>query len=147
MVAAGSTVAIAPQVLAEFIHIVTDPRRFAYRVEMTTAAVYAEQWRTQKQSSTVLSDEAATRQFAAWIQFAVGTAADCWTLHGAAHTGQAGIHSVPTTTRGDFSVVGYYDSQFGDCVADDGNIVLYSAARRSQAGRPERRLTGQTFSR
>jgi hypothetical protein len=39
---AGDLLAIAPQVLAEFIHIVTDPRRFAQPLEMTAVRRLAE---------------------------------------------------------------------------------------------------------
>jgi predicted nucleic acid-binding protein len=37
LLAAGDSVAIAPQVLAEFIHIVTDPRRFTQPLDITAA--------------------------------------------------------------------------------------------------------------
>ena len=37
LLSAGDLIAIAPQVLAEFIHIVTDPRRFTQPLEMDTA--------------------------------------------------------------------------------------------------------------
>ena len=37
LLSAGDLIAIAPQVLAEFIHIVTDPRRFAQPLDMTAA--------------------------------------------------------------------------------------------------------------
>jgi predicted nucleic acid-binding protein len=43
LVSAGDLIAVAPQVLAEFIHIVTDPRRFAHPLDMTTAHQLAEQ--------------------------------------------------------------------------------------------------------
>ena len=43
LLSAGDLIAIAPQVLAEFIHIVTDPRRFAQPLDMTAARQLAEQ--------------------------------------------------------------------------------------------------------
>jgi len=41
---AGDTFALAPQVLAEFIHIVTDPRRFSAPLELEQAIERAEIW-------------------------------------------------------------------------------------------------------
>jgi predicted nucleic acid-binding protein len=43
LIGAGDLIAIAPQVLAEFIHIVTDLRRFAQPLDMTAAHRLAEQ--------------------------------------------------------------------------------------------------------
>ena len=42
LLSAGDLIAIAPQVLAEFIHIVTDPRRFAQPLDMSAARQLAE---------------------------------------------------------------------------------------------------------
>ncbi len=44
----GDTIAIAPQVLAEFIHIVTDPRRFTLPLDTAAALQVAEQWWTAR---------------------------------------------------------------------------------------------------
>lgn len=41
---AGGRFALTPQVLAEFIHIVTDPRRFERPLAMDTALIRAEKW-------------------------------------------------------------------------------------------------------
>jgi predicted nucleic acid-binding protein len=46
LLSARDVVAIAPQVLAEFIHIVTDPRRFTQPLDMNSARGLAEQWWT-----------------------------------------------------------------------------------------------------
>ena len=46
LLGAGDLIAIAPQVLAEFIHIVTDPRRFTHPLDMAAARQLAEQWWT-----------------------------------------------------------------------------------------------------
>src|SRR5260370_35107066 len=73
LLASGDLIAIAPQVLAEFIHIVTDPRRFANPLDMTAAHRLAEQWRTAREVVRVFPDAAATRQFLAWFpQFSLG---------------------------------------------------------------------------
>src|SRR4030095_1943610 len=49
LLAAGDLIAIAPQVLVEFIHIVTDPRRFIQPLDMTMARQLAEQWWTARE--------------------------------------------------------------------------------------------------
>jgi predicted nucleic acid-binding protein len=66
LLSAGDLIALAPQVLAEFIHIVTDPRRFAQPLDMTAARQLAEQWWTAREVVRVFPDDAATRQFLAW---------------------------------------------------------------------------------
>src|SRR5438105_5520282 len=73
LLATGDLIAIAPQVLAEFIHIVTDPRRFAHPLDMAAARRLAEQWWTARQVVHVFPDDAATGQFLGWIQqFSLG---------------------------------------------------------------------------
>ncbi len=67
LVAAGDRIAIAPQVLAEFIHVVTDPRRFAQPLRMDEARHIAQQWRTARDVDRVFPNEAATQQFLAWL--------------------------------------------------------------------------------
>ena len=68
LLSAGDLIAIAPQVLAEFIHVVTDPRRFAQPLDMTAARQLAEQWWTAREVVRVFPDDAATRQFLTWLQ-------------------------------------------------------------------------------
>src|SRR5438552_2328621 len=73
LLGAGDQIAIAPQVLAEFIHIVTDPRRFSQPLDMTTARQIAEQWWTATDVVQVFPDAGATGQFLAWLQqFSLG---------------------------------------------------------------------------
>jgi predicted nucleic acid-binding protein len=68
LLAAVDLIAIAPQVLAEFIHIVTDPRRFAHPLDVPAARRLAEQWWTAHEVVRVFPDDPATRQFLAWPQ-------------------------------------------------------------------------------
>lgn len=73
LLAAGDMLAIAPHVLAEFMHIVTDSRRFTQPLAMPTACQLAAQWWTAKDVVQVVSDDAATRRFLAWLQqFSLG---------------------------------------------------------------------------
>jgi predicted nucleic acid-binding protein len=68
LLSVGDLIAIAPQVLAEFIHVVTDPRRFAQPLEMIAARQLSEQWWTAREVVRVFPDDDATQQFLAWLQ-------------------------------------------------------------------------------
>ena len=108
LLSAGDLIAMAPQVLAEFIHIVTDPRRFAQPLDMTAAQQVAEQWWTAREVVRVFPDDAATRQFLAWLQqFSLGRKRLLDTLLAATYR-QAGIPSLLTTNPADFTVLGAF---------------------------------------
>ncbi len=68
LLVAGDRFALAPQVLAEFIHIVTDPRRFVQPLDMASARDLAEQWWTARDVDPVFPGEAAVRQFLDWLR-------------------------------------------------------------------------------
>ena len=104
LLAAGDLIAIAPQVLAEFIHIVTDPRRFAQPLDIRAAHRLAEQWWTAREVMGVFPDDAATRQFLAWLQqFFLGRKRLLDTLLAATYK-EAGIQSILTTNPADFAI-------------------------------------------
>src|SRR5258708_37525701 len=108
LIAAGDNIAMAPQVLAEFIHIVTDPRRFAQPLDITAAHRLAEQWWTAREVVRVFPDDAATRQFLAWLQqFLLGRKRLLDTLLAATYA-QAGILSLLTTNPADFAILGVF---------------------------------------
>jgi predicted nucleic acid-binding protein len=108
LLSAGDLIAIALQVLAEFIHIVTDPRRFTQPLEMTAARQLAEQWWTAREVLRVFPDDSAARHFLTWLQqFALGRKRLLDTLLAATYW-QAGIESVLTTNPSDFGVFGAF---------------------------------------
>lgn len=108
LLSAGDRIAIAPQVLAEFIHIVTDPRRFTHPLDMATARALAEQWWTSTNVVQIFPDAAATSQFLTWLQqFSLGRKRLLDTLLAATYR-QAGIHSLLTTNAADFAVLGTF---------------------------------------
>ena len=108
LLVAGDLIAIAPQVLAEFIHIVTDPRRFAQPLDITAAQRLAEQWWTARDVMRVFPDDPATQQFLAWLQqFSLGRKRLLDTLLAATYK-QAGIRSLLTTNAADFTVFGVF---------------------------------------
>jgi len=106
VVATGDQVAIAPQVLTEFIHIVTDSRRFAQPLDMKAAQSRAEQSWTARDVVRVFPDDQATRLFLAWVaQFSLGRKRLLDTLLAATYR-QAGVNSLLTTDPADFGVFG-----------------------------------------
>src|SRR5262245_53501694 len=106
LVAAGDQIAIAAQVMAEFLHIVTDPRGSVQPRDMPTALRVAEQWWTAREVTHAFPDDAATRQFLAWLQqFALGRQRLLDALLAATYH-QFGIRSILTTNPGDFGVFG-----------------------------------------
>jgi predicted nucleic acid-binding protein len=108
LLAAGDLIAIAPQVLAEFIHVVTDPRRFGRPLDITAAHRLAEQWWTAREVVHAFPDGAATRQFLAWLrQFSLGRKRLLDTLLAATYK-QAGTLSLLTTNPADFTVFGVF---------------------------------------
>ena len=68
LVASGDRMSIAPQVLAEFIHVVTDPRRFAKPLTVAMATELAEQWWTAREVDQLFADADAMALFLAWFK-------------------------------------------------------------------------------
>lgn len=100
--------ALAPQVLAEFIHVVTDPRRFVDPLEIADARRLAEQWWTARDVDRVFPNDGATRQFLTWLtQFRLGRKRLLDTLLAATYH-EAAVHSVLTTNPADFQVFGVF---------------------------------------
>jgi predicted nucleic acid-binding protein len=116
VLSAGDVIAIAPQVLAEFIHVVTDPRRFTQPLDMNAARHVAEQWWTASDVVQAFPDAVAVRQFLTWLQqFSLGRKRLLDTLLAATYR-QAGIQSLLTTNQSDFLVFGVFT-----CVAPRGS--------------------------
>lgn len=109
LVAAGDRIAITPQVLAEFLLVVTDPRRFTQPLEMSRALRIAELWWTASEVERVFPNDTATRQFLAWLsKHSFGRKRLLDTLH-AATFHEAGIRSILTTNASDFAVFGAFE--------------------------------------
>ena len=99
---------LAPQVLAEFIHVATDPKRFTNPLPIDEARDLAKKWWTAAEVKQVFPDAAALTKFFDWHQgFQLGRkrlldtllAATCW---------RANALSVLTTNPDDFSVFGVF---------------------------------------
>lgn len=103
LLAGGDRLALAPQVLAEFIHVVTDPRRFGQPLDMAEARHLAQQWWTAREVDRVFPNEAATRQFFQWLdELRLGRKRLLDTFLAATYH-HSGIQSLLTTNPDDFS--------------------------------------------
>lgn len=108
LISASDIIAIAPQVLAEFIHVASDPRRFLRPLDVHTARRISEQWWTASDVVHVFPDPDAVQQFFAWLQqFALGRKRLLDTLLAATYR-QAGIQSLLTTNAADFALFGVF---------------------------------------
>ena len=62
------TLAVAPQIITEFIHVVTDPRRFEQPLTMDEALDHAEFWWEAKEVKTVFPSTDTTRLALHWLR-------------------------------------------------------------------------------
>jgi predicted nucleic acid-binding protein len=91
--------------IAEFIHVVTDLRRFSQPQDSASARQLAEQWWTARDVVQVFPNDAATRQFLAWHgQHSLGRKRLLDTLLAATYL-HAGITSLLTTNPSDFQIL------------------------------------------
>ncbi len=106
LLAAGDRLALAPQVLAEFVHVVTDPKRFTRPLEMSDALRLAQQWWTAREVDQVFPNDAAMRQFLDWMQrHRLGRKRLLDTLLAATYR-SAGADSLLTLNSADFAIFG-----------------------------------------
>jgi len=105
---AGDDLGLAPQVLAEFVHVVTDPRRCSSPLTLPTALERAGLIWNAAQVRQVFPDAAAAAQFLAWMrQHLLGRKRLLDTLLAATYW-SAGIRSVVTLNPADFDVFGCF---------------------------------------
>ena len=98
--------AITPLVLTEFMHIVTDQRRFPLPLTMDEAWDIAQEWWTAKDVMRVTTDEMAMAKFFTWHrEHRLGRKRLQDTLLAATYR-SAGIHSILTLNAVDFAVLG-----------------------------------------
>jgi predicted nucleic acid-binding protein len=103
---AHDTFAVAPQILAEFVHVVTDPRRFASPLTMEQAVKRAEIWWNASEVVHVLPTAESTLLLLGWLEdHRLGRKRLLDTM--LASTLQAGgVTSILTLNRDDFAVFG-----------------------------------------
>lgn len=103
---AEDTFSLAPQILAEFIHVVTDPRRFSSPLTLEQAVERAEIWWNAAEVVHVFPTAESTLLFLGWLEeHKLGRKRLLDTM--LASTLQAnGVTSLLTLNRDDFSVFG-----------------------------------------
>ena len=100
----GQLLAICPIVLDEFIHVVTDPRRFEWPLPMNEAIRLAEGWCHSRETVLLYPGEASMRlQFAWMAEHRLGRKR-LHDTHIAAIYHLAGVKRILTSNARDFSV-------------------------------------------
>jgi len=100
--------ALAPQVLTEFAHVVTDPKRFEKPLAMGAALDFCDQWWGAEEVRAVSPDDEAGRLFTAWMrQHRLGRKRILDTFLAATYF-VAGVKTVVTTDWRDFSTFGVF---------------------------------------
>jgi predicted nucleic acid-binding protein len=106
---AGDTLALAPQVLAEFVHVVTDPRRFERPLSFPRACDRAELWWHAEEVVAVYPRKHTLSLFFNWLrEHALGRKRLLDTLLAATYLDND-VNSILTTNARDFRVFGSFD--------------------------------------
>lgn len=96
--------ALVPQVLTEYIHVITDPRRFERPLQMNAALAVAEHWWQARECRQVQVDSDAVSSFLAWMSFhRLGRKRILDTMLAASYRA-AGVSKLATTDWRDFEL-------------------------------------------
>lgn len=100
----GRTFALSLGILAEFVHVATDPRRFAQPLAMPDAIRVAEFWATASEVHLLRQDAAVSQQWLAWLtEYQLGRKRLLDTLI-AATWHCSGINEIYTLNPADFTI-------------------------------------------
>lgn len=109
IVGGHGSMALAAQVLAEFCHVITDPRRFEHPLEMSEALELAQQWWDSQECHPVVADAEVGVLFLAWMhEFRLGRKRLLDTLLAASYH-RAGVERLATTDWRDFNRYGVFE--------------------------------------
>jgi predicted nucleic acid-binding protein len=98
--------ALAPQVLAEFVHVVTDSARFNRPLDTSAAVARAAAWWTGAEVRQVYPNEAAIRLFLDWMrQHRLGRKRILDTMLAATYFAN-GVTEIVTTNARDYAIFG-----------------------------------------
>lgn len=101
--------ALAPQVLSEFVHVVTDPRRFERPLSMAQALAKASFWWSATEVERILPDDQAVSRFLAWMQeHGLGCRRLLDTLLAATYY-ESGVTRIVTSNARDYRVFGVFE--------------------------------------
>lgn len=101
--------ALVPQVLMEFLHVVTDPRRFQKPLPMEEAVARAEFWWDAKEVRQVVPGSESVRLGLRWIHKHRLGRKRLLDTQLAASFHQAGVHRIITQNRKDFEIFGVFE--------------------------------------
>lgn len=105
----SGSMALAAQALAEFAHVVTDPRRFEQPLPMQEALELCGQWWNAQECRQVAADFEAGALFLNWMdEFRLGRKRLLDTLL-AASCYCAGVRRIATTDWRDFNIYGVFE--------------------------------------
>ena len=103
---AGDTLSLVPQILAEFIHVVTDPKRFSDPLTLEQAIERAEIWWNAAEVIHVFPTAESTLLFLGWLEaHKLGRKRLLDTMF-ASTLQTGGVTSMLTLNRDDFAVFG-----------------------------------------
>ena len=100
---------LAPQVLSEFIHVVTDGRRFERPLSMAQALARADFWWNATEVERMVPDEQVVRQLLAWMrEHGLGRKRLLDTLLAATYYGR-GVTRIVSSHARDYRVFGVFE--------------------------------------
>lgn len=106
---AGHHLALAPQIMAEFIHVVTDAKRMPRPLPMSEAIARAEHWWQASEVVRIFPDGNAVENFLTWLtRHQLGRKRLLDTLF-ASSLQEAGVKKIITNNERDFKVFGYFE--------------------------------------
>jgi predicted nucleic acid-binding protein len=106
----AGTMALTPQVLAEFCHVITDARRFERPLEMLEAIELCETWWSAQECHQVTVDAEVGALFLTWMHvFGLGRKRLLDTLLAATYY-RAGVRRFASTDWRDFEVYGVFET-------------------------------------
>lgn len=107
-VESGTRLALAPQVLTEFVHVATDPARFERPLSMAAAAQRADDWWNAREVLQVQADAAAVSAFFDWLtKHRLGRKRLLDTMLAATYFAQ-GVTDIVTSNARDYSIFGVF---------------------------------------
>ncbi len=106
---AGDRLVLAPQVLAEFVHVVTDSRRFSSPLDIASATARARAWWSAEEVRQVSPNDSAVHLFLSWMmRYRLGRERVLDTLLAATYHA-AGVGSIVSTNARDFAAFGCFE--------------------------------------
>lgn len=106
--AAEDTFAIAPQVVSELVHIVTDARRFEHPLSMAAALEMAQAWWSARETERVSPTPESMAQFWSWMNtFKLGRKRLLDTMLAATYFSH-GVHAILSSNARDYTTFGCF---------------------------------------